>query len=228
MQPDAQLAMRTALTFGSDYCPPDLFMGSIASTVRGLKAYANTISHVRHVALEETYPRTRALIGARNFHQLAREHLADVAVVRSPLAQIGNGFATRLAGAARDLARVEWAWLEAHGAYDAAPFDLAAIAGLDPQAVAAARVALHPSTRLVAVGEPARLQWDGTTIRATHVLVTRPYAEVIVTSADRSVATLFKLLRRPRTLGELLEHYAAATTTLVTTGALTPSTEILL
>jgi hypothetical protein len=228
MQPDARLVMRTALALGPDYCPPDLFTGSIASTVRGLKAHANTISHARHVALEGTYPRTRTLIGARIFHQLAREHLADATVLRSPLAQIGNGFATRLVGAARDLARVEWAWLEAHGEYDAAPFDLAAIAGLDPQAVAAARVALHPSTRLVAVGEPARLQWDGTTIRATHVLVTRPYAEVIVTSADRSVATFFKLLRRPRTLGDLLERNAAATTTLVTAGALTPSAEVLL
>jgi len=228
MQPDAQLAMRTALARGPDYCPPDLFVGSIASTVRGLKAHANTISHARHVALEETYPRTRALIGARNFHQLASEHLADAAVLRSPLAQIGNGFATRLVGAARNLAQVEWVWLEAHGAYDAAPFDLAAIARLDPQAVAAARIALHPSTRLVTIGEPARLKWDGTTIRATHILVTRPHAEVIVTGADRSVATLIKLLNRPRTLGELLERNAAATITLVTAGALTPSAEILL
>jgi len=228
VQPDEQRAMRTALALGPDYCPPDLFGGSIPSIVRGLKAHANTITHARHVAMEESYPRTRELIGARYFHSVAGRHLADEGVLRRPLAKIGQGFESQLAGAARDLAKVEWAWLESYGALDAVPLDLAAIAGLDPQAVATASVALHPAARIVAIIGPSPLEWEGTRIHSTHVLVTRPHSEVVVTGADNSVAAIAELLENPLTLGELLERNPAAATTLVTAGALRLSKEILL
>jgi len=228
MRPDAQLAMRTALEHGPDYCPPDLFTGSVVSIVHGLTAHANTIAHARHVALEETFPRTRELTGKRYFHLVARKHLADLSVLRLPLARIGQGFAARLAGTGRDLAAVEWSWLEAHGAPDALALDLSAIAGLDPHAVAAAIVALHPAVRLVALWVPARMQWEGTATGENYVLITRPHAEVVVTGAGHAVASMLGLLDRPRSLGDLLERNPAAATKLVSAGALILSPEILL
>lgn len=227
MQPDAQLGMRAALALGPGHCPPDLFAGPVPAIVRGLKAHANTINHARHVALEDTFPRTRAQMGAEAFHEAAERHLADPVVVRLPLLHIGTGFARLLTGPERDLARVEWAWLESHGSAEAQPFDLAAIAGLDADAVASAVATRHPATRLVPLECPADFQWDA--VRAGPlVLITRPVTEVTVTCVDEAVSDLIGLVDRPRSLGELLEHDPAATTVVITTGAIALFPEILL
>ena len=228
MQPEAIAAMRSALALGPDHCPPDLFAGPVDAIVRGLKAHANHISHARHIALEETYPRTRASIGNEAFHRSAQIHLADEVVLRRPPACIGIDFADRLAGAARDLASVEWAWLKAHGAVDAPVFDLAAISGLSAECAAASIVSVHPATRRVELARPSAFEWEGSAMPATAILVTRPRFEVIVTGIDPSTLTLLEQLDRPQTLGELLERDAAATTILVTAGALKAHAEILL
>jgi hypothetical protein len=228
MQPDAQQAARTALKLGPGHCPPDLFRGSVASIVRGLKAHANTIAHTRHIALEETFPRTRALLGVEAFHASAEAHLADPRVLRLPLAHIGNGFARRLADGARDLAAVEFAWLEAHSKADAPSFDLTAIAGLDANAVASATVSLHPASRLLVLIDPWEFVWEGQGVRGNAILLTRPHADVIVTGVDDAASSMFRLLDRPRLLGDLLELDPAAVTTLVDSGALTLFPEIML
>ncbi len=218
MRPDSHNAMRRTIEHGPAYCPPGLFAGSIQSIVLGLKAHANTISHARHVAIEETYPRTRTLIGEEAFHAEAAAHLADPANVRRQHAMIGEHFADRLRGTARDMARVEWAWLEAHGAADADPFDLAAIAGLDPVAVAGTKVALHPATRFIAVHHP--LHFDGLAIANPAILITRPGHEVFITGAEQTVVEMVVAITPARALGNLLELDAAAATTLVRAGAL--------
>lgn len=225
---EPQHAMRSALAFGPDHCPPDLFTGPVDAIVRGLKAHANHISHARHVALEETYPRTRASIGAEAFHQLAEIHLRGEPELRQPLARIGMGFQDRMTGAARDLAAVEWAWLEAHGAADAPVFDLAAMAGLDAERTAESVVSLHPATFRVILARPAEFAWEGSAMPAAAILVTRPRFDMFVTGIDPSTLMLLEQLDRPQTLGELLERDAAATTTLVTAGALKAHAEILL
>lgn len=227
MRPDAISAMRSALARGPDHCPPDLFTGSVEAVVRGLKAHANHISHARHMALEETYPRTRELLGGEAFHQAAETHLADEAVLRQPQARVGISFSDRLTGAARDLAAVEWAWLEAHGAADAIAFDLEAIAGFEPRRIAATSVNLHPAARRIETVCPAQFIWEGSAIPATGILVTRPRLEVLVTAIDPSAALLLDQLDRPQLLGDLLERDFAATTTLVTTGALMIHMEML-
>ncbi len=220
--------MRSALALGPDHCPPDLFAGPVDAIVRGLKAHANHISHARHIALEETYPRTRASIGNEAFHRSAEIHLADEVVLRRPPASIGIDFADRLAGAARDLASVEWAWLEAHGAVDAPVFDLVAIAGLSAECAAASIVSVHPATRRVELARPSAFEWEGSAMPAAAILVTRPRFEVIVTDIDPSTLLLLDQFDGPQSLGELLERDAAATTILVTAGALKAHAEILL
>ena len=225
---ESQHAMRSALAFGPDHCPPDLFAGPINAIVRGLKAHANHISHARQVALEETYPRTRALIGAEAFQQLAEIYLIGGPELRQPLARIGLDFHKWMSGAARDLAAVEWAWLEAHGAVDAPAFDLAAIAGLSAESTAESVVSLHPATACVALARPAEFAWDGSAIPAAAILVTRPRFDVFVSGIEPSTLVLLEQLDRPHLLGELLERDAAAATALVTAGALRPHVEIML
>ncbi len=63
---------------------------------------------------------------------------------------------------------------------------------------------------------------------AAAILVTRPYFEMAVTGIDLSTALLLEQLKSPQPLGDLLECDPAATTTLVTTGALTIHLEIIL
>ncbi len=52
------------LTFSevNDHLPDDLFAGPHERVLVGMKVHANTISHARLVALEETFPRTRDVI----------------------------------------------------------------------------------------------------------------------------------------------------------------------
>ncbi len=228
MRPDAEFAMRDAIAFGPGHCPPDLFAGPVDAIVRGLKAHANTIAHARHVALEETYPRTRDLLGAERFHTAAQTHFANPAVLRNPLSAIGYGFAYLLGNDARDLANVEWAWLESHGATDAPSFDLTAISGLGAQAVACANVTKHPAARLVPLKPGSHLHWDGAFLSKPFALVTRPLAEVQVTGVDEAAAALFRQLDIPHPLGTLLELSAVSATVLVTAGALTLCPEIML
>lgn len=212
--------MRTALALGPDHCPATLFAGPIDAIVRGLKAHANHISHARHVALEDTYPRTRALLGSENFYRAAETHLSDPTVLRQPPARVGIGFPARLTGAGRDLAAVEWAWLDAHGSADAIALDLAAIAGLTTQQVAAAIVSRHPAVRHVDLACPAAFAWDGSAMSAVTILVSRPREVVFVTAIDPAVRLMIEQLDRPLPLGDLLERDPAATIALVTTGAL--------
>ena len=225
---EPQQAMRSTLAFGPDRCPPDLFAGPVDAIVRGLKAHANQISHARHVALEETYPRTRALIGDEAFHQLAEIYLLGGPELHQPLARIGLDFHNWMSGAARDLAAVEWTWLEAHGAADAPVFDLAAIAGLSATRAAESVVSLHPAATCVILARPAEFAWDGSAMPAVAILVTRPRFDVFVSGIDPSMFLLLEQLDRPQLLGELLERDAAATTALVTAGALRPHVEVML
>lgn len=219
-------SLRDAIELGPDHVPNGLFAGSQAAIFRGLRAYANTISHARYVAMEETFPKTRIHMGAEAFHLAASRHLHDAAAVQRPLRLIGEGFAALLAPAAADMADAEWAYLEAHGAEDAPAILLSALADETPERLVAARVALHPATRLLGLRRPAIFAWDGLSEGdATYLLVTRPEQEVLFARVGIDEARLIGLARRTITLGELLEEDAAATTTLITVGALRPVLE---
>lgn len=147
--------------------------------------------------------------------------------LHSPLRQIGSGSTGHLGGIEHDPEVMEFAWLEAHGAADATPFDLAAIAGMNAETVNFATVLLHPATRIISLGKPREFRRDGG-FSDSYVLLTRPGTEVVLTVVDAAVFCLIKMLDRPRTLGELLEYNPKAVTILVETGALVSVPEILL
>lgn len=224
MRPDAHIAMQRTLALGPDYCPPDLFSGPIPAVVSALKVHSATIADGRRSALADTFPRTRQLLGDRGFDSFVELHLGDSLALGRPLALIGRGFPELLSGAARDLARIEWAWLESYCAADAPALTLGEIAGMTAPAAVALKVALHPATRLVAdLNGPLPIRFDAIALRTGAVLITRPEEDVRVTETSSAVAELVHLLQSPRTVGDLLERDAEAAAVLLRNDALTLS-----
>ena len=221
--------MMAAIAHGPAYLPDDLLEGSRAAQYRALKAHANTISHARHVALEDTFPRTRTLMGEEAFHEAASRFLTQSEPVSRSLRLIGEGFAALLADpAARDLAQVEYAWLEAHGAAEAPAMLLERLKGVGPETLVAAKVRLHPAARLVVLSRPMEFSWDEADGNGAAVLITRPDAEVRVSRAGPRAKTLFELARTPVPFGRLLARNAEAATHFVQCGALRPLLELVL
>lgn len=217
MQRESLQEMRIALSHGPDHCPPHLFAGDTRAILAGLKAHANTIAHARHVAIEATFPRTRALIGIERFHSLAERWLDTGRAITQPQARIGEGFPMILEDVARNLAQIEWAWLEAHGAADAPAFDLESVAALTASNLASMVVTPHPAARFVALDHP--VDWEGAML-AEGALLVRPAHDVTVVTADRAVGSLLDRLRTPTTMASLLEDDPQALLKLIERGAL--------
>ena len=126
-----QAAIVATLLKGPALLPGDIFAGDEAAVLRGLRVHANTISHARLVALEETFPRTRDYLGESQFNRLSRDFIESGGAGRRALADIGAGFAAFLSDPiAADLARAEWAWLDSYRAAEAPALRLADLAGL--------------------------------------------------------------------------------------------------
>ncbi|WP_187107739.1 putative DNA-binding domain-containing protein [Sphingomonas xanthus] len=223
MRPDAHLAVHGAIAGGPDQLVGDMFAGQRAGQLRALRAHANTISHARHVAMEDSYPRTRQFLGLENFHRASAEHLAAQTTLRRPLRQIGAEFAQRLDDpAAADLAEVEWAWLESHGASDEPGLTLDVIRGWSAQSLLETRVRPHPAARFIRLRRPNAFRWDHRIVGdGPWVLVTRPGLEVMVFRAGAGAMRGAGFAAGGATIAELLEADAAATTMLIQRGALT-------
>ncbi|WP_164117804.1 putative DNA-binding domain-containing protein [Sphingorhabdus sp. Alg239-R122] len=142
---------------GPGHCPEDLFAGSSSRAIMGLKAHANTVSHARLVAMEETYPRTMQRLDALNeegfFNAICRDFIEREDVKTQAMMDIGHGFADYLAmlecdAASIDLAAIEMRWLESYHAADASPLTMQHIAALEEEALMALPLCIHPSLRV--------------------------------------------------------------------------------
>lgn len=207
---EGQRAVMRALDHGPAHLPFDLFAGAPERVLAGMKVHANTIAHARLVALEDTFPRTRARIGHDRFNAASRAFLEQPGVTAQPHAEIGVGFAAFLAAegeSAAELARFEWLWLRAYHAADAAPLELAALAGLDPEALLLIPVQRHPAAD---AGRFAALVHDeiGAEVpglaEAAAILITRPEAEVLIAPASALMAAILAGAENPQTIGNLL------------------------
>lgn len=207
---DGQRAVMRALDHGPAHLPYDLFTGAPERVLAGMKVHANTISHARLVALEDTFPRTRALIGPDRFNVASRAFLDQPGVTAYPHADIGTGFAAFLVAegeCAAELARFEWLWLRAYHAADAAPLKLAALAGLDPEALLVIAAQRHPAAH---AGRFAELVHDtiGDEVpglaEAEAILITRPDAEVLIAPASALMAAILAGAENPQSIGNLL------------------------
>lgn len=219
MQPDVFTSLHQALRFGPGYCPRELFEGSVPAIVRGLKVHANNISHARHVALEETYPRLLELMGIAAFHAAAEAFLESDGVTCRSLDTIGEGFEKLLDDPThRNLARAEWAWLDAFHAAEGEALALAALAGIDPETLITARLALHPATRWFALEDPHSLAWD-IAGEGNVLLVTRPQTEVLLRRADSVAADILSLLSKSCAASDVLGADPTTLIALIDAGA---------
>lgn len=207
-----QTTMMRALDHGPDFLPDDLFAGTRSRVLTGMKVHANTISHARLVALEDTFPRTRKWLGHERFNEHSRLYLEQPGVTGRMLASIGDLFPGHLASrgesrAAVDLARFEWLWLEAYHAAEAPWLRLADLGGIEQEALMELAVQAHPAASLDRfdpevnrlIGEEVPGLAD-----AHSILLTRPEAEVLVSPATAAMRATFAGSRNPATIGNLL------------------------
>ncbi len=198
---------------GPSAFPDGLFTDEPDRALLGLKAHANTISHARLVALEDSYPRTRALMGDAAFNTASRRFIERPEVRTRKLMQLGQGFAQFLADeavgtAACDLAQIEWAWLQAYHSAEARPLQLTDLAGLDEVCLLDLQLAAHPAMRLVTVQGPISAllpelaEWAEEAMR--HVLITRPEAEVLLHPLSALQADLAAMVAQPTSFRNLL------------------------
>jgi hypothetical protein len=207
-----QSAMMAALDHGPEHLLPDLFAGPLERVMAGMAVHANTISHARLVALEETFPRTLAHIGHAAFNRHSRAFVEQSGVAAQPLASIGAGFDAFLAGQGEadgvaDLARFEWLWLAAYNAADAEPMALGALAGLSPDALLEVTLAAHPAARADCFAPLVHSLLDAEVPglgAAAAILITRPEAEVLVAPASALMTGILALSHNPQAVGNLL------------------------
>ena len=205
-----QAAIAATLLRGPAHLPPNLFAGGEAAVLRGLRVHANTISHARLVALEETFPRTRAYLGDEEFNRLSCRFVEEGGAGRRPLNDIGETFAERLADPrAADLARVEWAWLESYHAADALALALADLLALGEAGLLSLPVRLHPATRVVVLSSDAAPLTDPAFASDTRaLLVTRPDAEVRLFAIEQAAAAAIGMAQEIAHIGNLIAHLA--------------------
>jgi len=201
-----------ALQQGPSAFPEGLFSGSVDRAMLGLKAHANTISHARLVALEDTFPRLRQRIGTERFNTLSRDYVETPAAMASALPQIGRDFAAHIAAAgldaaSLDLARIEWLWLESYHAAEAEALDMAAIAALDEAGLLDLLLRPHPALRTLRLSAPIapELGLDDGAADAAMLLITRPDADVLVQPLDGEQALVLELAQQNPRMRNLLE-----------------------
>lgn len=197
-------------------CPPGLCSWNGSEVAQRFAVHRNNVLAGLVDALAETYPVVQQLVGEPFFRALAAAHVR-ARPPRSPvLARYGGDLASFIEGfepAAAlpwlpDVARLEWARVEACHAADAAPLGPAALAAAltDPAALATARLGLHPSVRLLRSRHAAVSIWaahqpggpDLSTVetrQAECALVLRPALQVTVLQVDAATATLAAALR---------------------------------
>ena len=204
---NAQANFIDTINHGPDGLDPNLFAGPQDRILLGLKAHANTISHARIVALEETFPLTRQHLGDASFNALARDFVETEMAKASDANRIGMGFADCLNDpATRELAQIEWAWLESYHAAEAVPMTLADLAALDETALLALPIAPHPSARTVTISAPiASALQELCGQRPAAILCVRPVAEVRLVPLDTiQLAVFIASARKNASLGNLL------------------------
>ena len=224
-----------ALLHGPAHVPWDSFAADQDAIVRAMKIHANTISHARLVAIEDSYPRTRARIGTEAFNQLSRRYLDIGRAAGLRHGQIGAAFPEFLVencglGVLASLAAAERAWLAAYHAAEASPLHLADLAGVDPAALLRLRIARHPAAAVVPIAPSYAAAFaPDLPPSADLLLITRPGAEVLVQSIDPAAAALLPSRADVTLLGSLLEQAgdegAAALGRLMEAGALTAAAE---
>lgn len=203
-----------------DLPPPENLLGRDGSPVgRRFAVHRAGATLGLVAALAARHPVLEKMLGEATFADLARAFVRTDRPTTALLLGWGDGLATFVAarddlGAwpfLADVARLEIAWAEAHHEAEAEPIDLATLAALAPEVVAAARFRLHPSLRLLASPHPIAGLWlahqDGAEAAEIDwspetVLVVRPRADVLVHRTTPAAHAFVTALRAGADAGE--------------------------
>jgi hypothetical protein len=182
---------------------------------------------LRHVhCLEEDFPVLHALVGHEAFESLVADYLAAHPPTRFQLRHLGEHLAEFLATRddtlLADLARVEWAYVDAYDAADAPPLDPNAVSSVPEDAWPGARLALHPSLQRVRLAHPThemRAAWwedkekrpiERVPRRAACVVVYRQKFLLYTEELEPLAFEMLDRLARGETLGAAADALAAS------------------
>jgi len=136
-----------------------------APAPKRFSVYRNNVIVSLTDALGESFPAIKTLLGDDYFKALARAFVLTNPPTSPVLILYGGDFPAFIEAFPpleaypylADVARVEWAWLQAYHAADAEPLDPAELGALSPDAVGGARFARHPAAQVFSSDWPV---WD--------------------------------------------------------------------
>ncbi len=183
--------------------------------------YRNNSAVAAIEALKAQFPTVARLVGNEAFRAAARAFAQENPPLSPVLADYGEKFPAFLAGFLDeqgvaevpylpDVARLDWAALQALRAQETEPCRLAEIAAHDPAAIVVARVKLHPSLALVASPWPllALREPQGSAVadwRGGTILVLRPDAQMRLIALAPGPAAFLSACSAGATLGQAAE-----------------------
>lgn len=216
-----QAAFAAALLETSDFergaAPRNLPSGS----ERRFDVHRNTVMSSLIRALADGFPSVERLVGAEFFAAMAALHVRAHPPRHPVLLAWGAAFPAFIEGFEpvahlpylADVARLDGLRRRAWHAPDVAPLDLAQFEGVDADAIAGRRVALHPSVGVLGSAHPARTLWAAQNSddapaainwQAEPSVVWRSAGAIHVDALDAPLCRLLDRARRMPTLAELL------------------------
>jgi len=213
---EAQSNFIATINNGPSALDDKLFSGDPERVMLGLRAHANTISHARLVALEETFPRTLEAMGSEAFNELSRSFCETAQARAANNDALGEDFADFLrskntSAEISDLASIEWQWLHSYHSTEATPLALADLAGLEESDLLALPASPHPSAMVHKLTAPlsSNLPELSEHSGSAAILITRPEADVILNPLNTYELTIFLAIEKNRdnnfAIGNLLE-----------------------
>ncbi|GAB4514552.1 MAG: DNA-binding domain-containing protein [Roseibium sp.] len=192
-----------------------------AAAPKRFNVYRNNVVVSLCEALGKTFPAVRSLLGEDYFSALAREFVSRHPPSSPVLIWYGAAFPGFVSAFPpleaypylADVARAEWAWLQAYHAEDAAPLDPAMLGAVAPEQVGTVRFERHPAASLVASRWPVfdLLRANRFEPEAGHrvdleapqpVLIVRPDFDVAVVPLGAATDVFLRLVFDGATLAE--------------------------
>jgi len=202
---------------------PDQVRSLIQADSDRLDVYRNNVAVGFIAALQQSFPVTARLVGDEFFRAMARAYWPHHLPTSSVLLRWGDDFPDFIATFApaesvpylADVARLEAAWTRSYHSREAIPLDPSLLCHLTPSEFGQARLAFHPSVRLVRSQFPIAAIWaahqageDVKPIahwRPEDVLAVRPGSEVLLHCLPASSARFVMSLLRGRTISDAAE-----------------------